>query len=222
MKPVLALIFLALAMMAFPRSQALGGNRVSVVVELFTSEGCSSCPPADALLASLNQQPIDSAEIISLGEHVDYWNQLGRKDRFSSHEYSKRQEEYARRFGLDSVYTPQMTIDGRVQFVGNDRGAARKAIEAAAHSPKMASVSLRREGPALEIAVEHAGSGSPMVLLAITEDNLTTHVRSGENGGRQLTHQAVVRYLRPLGAVTAGRFVAREPLQLDGSGNELI
>ncbi len=204
-------------MMAFPSGKAVGGDRVPVVVELFTSEGCSSCPPADALLASLGQQPIDSAQIITLGEHVDYWNQLGWKDRFSSHEYSERQEEYAKRFGLDSPYTPQMTIDGRVQFVGNDKGAARKAIEEAAHSRKTANVSLRRNEDALQIAVEHAGSGSSIVLLAITEDNLTTQVRSGENGGRQLTHQAVVRYLRPLGSVTAGGFTAREPLPSPGS-----
>ncbi len=217
MKPIFALVPLALAMMAFPGGKAVGGDLVPVVVELFTSEGCSSCPPADALLASLSQQSFDSAQIIALGEHVDYWNQLGWKDRFSSHEYSKRQEEYAKRFGLDSVYTPQMTIDGRVQFVGNDKDAANKAIEAAANSPKTANVSLRREGDALQITVEHAGSGSPIVLLAITEDNLTTQIRAGENGGRQLTHQAVVRSLRPLGTITAGGFSARETLRLDPS-----
>src|SRR5512146_3181325 len=100
-----------------------------VFVELFTSEGCSSCPPADALLTQLEKQrQIDGRPIIVLGEHVDYWNNLGWTDRFSSARFSERQSEYARKFGLDSVYTPQMVVNGRTEFVGNDPAALQKAL----------------------------------------------------------------------------------------------
>src|SRR5438309_4363112 len=107
-----------------------------VLVELFTSEGCSDCPPADALLEKLiATQPIAGAEVIGLGQHVDYWDQQGWKDRFSSAALTNRQHVYGASFALESVYTPQMIVDGRAQFVGSDGNAARKAIERAIASP---------------------------------------------------------------------------------------
>src|SRR5258708_30693112 len=103
-----------------------------VIVELFTSEGCSDCPPADVLLEKLiATQPIGGAEIIGLGQHVDYWDRLGWKDRFSSSALTNRQQLYQTRFGTESIYTPQMVVDGRTEFVGSDASAARKAIEKA-------------------------------------------------------------------------------------------
>ena len=114
-------------------AQTAQTNRTPVLVELFTSEGCSSCPPADALLAKLDQtQPISGAEVIVLGEHVDYWDNLGWHDRFSSANITARQSAYTQRFGLDSNYTPQMVVDGSVQFVGVDNGQAVQAIARAA------------------------------------------------------------------------------------------
>src|ERR1700730_14496258 len=100
------------------------------IVQLFTSEGCSDCPPADTLLEKLiGTQPIAGAEIIGLGQHVDYWDRLGWKDRFSSAALTNRQQLYQTRFGTESIYTPQMVVDGRAEFVGSDASAARKAIE---------------------------------------------------------------------------------------------
>ncbi len=108
-----------------------------VLVELFTSEGCSSCPPADRVLIRLEkEQPNKEAEIITLALHVDYWDRLGWKDEFSSPLFSQRQTVYAQRLNLDSTYTPQMIVDGRIQFVGSNLGEAGKAITEAAKSPK--------------------------------------------------------------------------------------
>jgi len=107
-----------------------------VLVELFTSEGCSDCPPADAVLEKLiATQPVAGAEVIGLGQHVTYWDELGWKDRFSSATLTNRQNVYGASFALESVYTPQMIVDGRAQFVGSDGNVARKAIERASAAP---------------------------------------------------------------------------------------
>src|SRR5574337_814125 len=117
---------------------ASGGPRAPVLVELFTSEGCSSCPPADALLARLDQtQPVSGAEVIALKEHVDYWDHLGWRDPYSSELFTARQNAYAHAFGKDGIYTPQMIVDGRTEFVGSRESLARQAIRRAAQEPKI-------------------------------------------------------------------------------------
>jgi hypothetical protein len=120
-----------------PKPARAADARVPVLVELFTSEGCSSCPPADKFLEKLDRQPISGAEMIVLSEHVDYWNHIGWKDPYSSHIYSDRQSVYATRFGLDSVYTPQMVVDGATEFVGSDMALADKALAKAFNMPKI-------------------------------------------------------------------------------------
>ena len=181
-----------------------------VVVELFTSEGCSSCPPADALLVKLSHEnPPGGAKLILLGEHVDYWNYIGWTDRFSSASFSERQSTYANHFHLGSVYTPQMVIDGHLQTVGSGTAEVYRDISKAAVEPKPAQVTLRWEPQQkLNIAVQTPASARSKVLLAITEDGLSTSVGGGENGGRTLQHAAVVRQLRELGAASNGQFEA--------------
>lgn len=185
-------------------------SRAPVLVELFTSEGCSSCPPADELLAQLERtQPVAGAEIIALSEHVDYWNRLGWADPYSSSEFSARQNDYAKAFDTDDIYTPQMIVDGRVQFVGSNQSRAREAIAEAARAAKTAvQVSLRNTtANSVDFAVRvaemrNAWSGdSSEVFLAITESGLSSHVSRGENAGRRLNHTAVVRKLVKLGEV---------------------
>ena len=124
---------------------AVAASPTPVIVELFTSEGCADCPPADALLAKIvAAQPVAAAQIIGLGQHVDYWDRLGWKDRFSSAALTRRQQAYQSRFATESIYTPQMVVDGRAEFVGSDASAARKAIERARRRRTAASRSIFR------------------------------------------------------------------------------
>lgn len=186
-----------------------------IVVELFTSEGCSSCPPADKLLAELDRRgSVNGRPIIVMGEHVDYWDGLGWKDRFASSIFTKRQTAYVRRLGVDSAYTPQMIVNGRTELVGNDSAALARAI-AEQKSTGNTTVSLRLDGSsAAAVKVEGASSGS-RVFLAVTEGNLVTRVQRGENGGRELRHEGVVRRLTDIGPVISGRFKANVPMKLD-------
>ncbi len=200
---------------------ALAPARTPVIVELFTSEGCSSCPPADALLSELTKsQPVAGADVIALGEHVDYWDHGGWADRFSSRRFSARQSDYANAFRKDTVYTPQMIVDGQAQFVGSDEDAARAAITRAARRPK-ARVALTRVGERLSVRVDHlppsAENEADEVLLAITEGGLSSSVGGGENAGRRLGHCAVVRQLTPLGTVSGGAFSAAPTVSLSPS-----
>jgi hypothetical protein len=179
-----------------------------IIVELFTSEGCSSCPPADTLLQKIaDAQPIAGAQILALGEHVDYWDHQGWKDRFSSASLTNRQQTYGARFNSPSVYTPQMVVDGQVEFVGSDAGAARKALERAAAAPH-GTVTLAFEAAATStLRVTITSSDLPRVgrgdradvVVAVTEAGLTSNVTRGENHGRVLTHAAVVRSLTTVG-----------------------
>ena len=180
--------------------------RTPILVELFTSEGCSSCPSADRLLAKLAvSQPIEGAEIIALEEHVDYWDRIGWKDPFSAADFTKRQYDYGNHFHLDSVYTPQAVVDGQREFIGSDERTAVSAIsEAAAQQKARVDLHVASEDANqlhLNVSVDRLPNkrGSTQVLLAVAEDDLQVHVKSGENSGRKLVHHGVVRRLVSLG-----------------------
>ena len=180
-----------------------------VLVELFTSEGCSSCPPADSLLSRLGRvQRVPGAEIIVLEEHVDYWDRLGWKDPFSSAAMSARQSEYGAALGGREIYTPQMIVDGRTEFVGSDEGDALRAIRAASATPKPAVHLAWAGDDALAIQVEPLTNGTrgeaPQVYLAVAESMLHSDVKRGENAGRGLEHDGVVRQLIAVGKTETG------------------
>src|SRR5215467_7808916 len=195
-------------------------RRVSVLVELFTSEGCSDCPPADQVLAQLAQRDlIDGVDVIAMSEHVDYWNRLGWSDPYSDAQFSNRQSEYAQAFGHRDIYTPQMIVDGQIEFVGSNRAKAIQAITSTGRKPKdSVTISLiDRNKDSLKLRVESgplsglSASESADVFLAITENNLSSNVDHGENRGRRLTHTAVVRKLIPIGKMTGGNLFTASP-----------
>jgi hypothetical protein len=199
-----ALAALALAV-SFVHPAGAGGPAQPVVVELFTSEGCSSCPPADAVLDRLaREQPVAGAEVIALELHVDYWNHLGWTDPFSQAAFSARQNDYARVFSQRGAYTPQLVVDGQREMVGSRGRDAEDAIAEASRAPR-AKVVLSRDGDKLTIAVDGipdvAADEGVNVWLAVTEGGLSTRVLRGENGGATLAHGPVVRELRRVSAV---------------------
>lgn len=174
--------------------------RTPVVVELFTSEGCSSCPPADALLSKLAaDQDVAGAEVIVLGFHVTYWDRLGWKDPFSLPLATDRQRQYSRVFGEDHVYTPQVVVDGREEMVGSDGDAIRNAVARLAKGPHT-RISLEphydERGVSARIVVLTLPAGikeSLDLLFFVTEGQLSSQVKRGENANRLLKHDAVVR-----------------------------
>ena len=194
-----------------------------VLVELYTSQGCSSCPPADALLREFVQsQPFDGVRVVPLSFHVDYWNRLGWKDPWSSEAWSARQMVYADDDGRR--YTPQMVVDGSRGFIGSSRAKAREAItEAGGHHKARLELGADQLGDGrlrVEVSGEGigAGDGEVLVHLALTRPNASTEVRRGENAGRKLEHVAVVRELRTLGEVRGGSFAGETSLSMEGRG----
>lgn len=190
-------------------------NRTPVVVELFTSEGCSSCPPADTLLAELeSKQPFAQGEVIALEEHVDYWDQLGWRDPFSSSDWTDRQRQYATALGSGGLYTPQMIVNGTTEFVGSRSRQAFDTINKAANT-KTADVFLASNPdnstgmPQLSIHVKKLtkefDNSNVEVWLALTESGLHSAVTRGENAGEDLHHSSILRTLRRLGNIDSSK-----------------
>ena len=194
--------------------ECLAAGRQPVVVELFTSEGCNDCPAADKLLRKLETaQPISNACIIGLEEHVDYFNSAAWKDPFSLRQFTNRQYAYADKFGPDSVYTPEMVVNGRASFVGNDENRAYQEIAMNA-TPSSGSVSISTKGNSVTVQVGGLKAGKYAVYLALTQDGLRSHPTGGENKGTTLIHSAIVRSLKIIGYTsgqTSSNFVVEKP-----------
>ena len=173
----------------------------AILVELFTSEGCSSCPPADAALARLHQaQPVPGVRLLVLSEHVDYWDDQGWKDPFSSAQFTARQGRYGER-----SYTPQAVVDGHFDVLGSDEEGIVRAAKGAALEPH-GTLAVTRASGAHRVHLAASAlppHGPSQVMLAVVEDGLVSKVARGENAGRTLSHTAVVRALAPVGSVAA-------------------
>lgn len=188
---------------ALGRSQISGstGQRSVAIVELFTSEGCSSCPPADALLQQIHLKQATSGQlIIGLSEHVTYWDRLGWKDPFSDEVFTDRQNGYAQRSTDQGPYTPQMVLNGREQFVGSDSARLQQALLADASRPHAAltieSVSRQADGAELKLSLSETTSKPLDIIAVFTDDFVHSVVARGENGGRSLEHVSVARGLQ--------------------------
>jgi hypothetical protein len=213
----LAVSTIAISLSGKPQPRAAAAdakNSQAVVVELFTSEGCSSCPPADALLMRLRAtQPVQGANIIAWEEHVDYWNHDGWNDPFSSSDWTMRQQDYVARFKEKEPYTPQMVVDGQTQVLGSAEPQAQQAILQAAAQPKtevtVAQDGAGNGGQQYQYKV-HVGKlagdtdrDTAEVWLAVTESGLGSSVGAGENAGKTLRHAPVLRSLHKIGVASS-------------------
>ena len=212
-------------------ASATPSARALVIAELFTSEGCSSCPPADEVLRQLvEQQPIAGVELVALGEHVDYWDNLGWRDPFSSALMTQRQSQYARLSLSRSIYTPQLVVDGRYESVASEIAEVRKALVAAAKLPRV-HVAVSGALPPLpplpddgrlelrvrvDVPPALASHDDADVMVAVTEDHLVSSVIRGENKGRTLRHTGVVRAITSIGELKRHEltFSADLPIQI--------
>jgi hypothetical protein len=172
----------------------------AVVVELFTSQGCSSCPPADALLSQIRHQP----GVIALAYHVDYWDHLGWRDPFSSRRWSQRQMQYVGAMHLTSAYTPQAVVNGTAQLVGSSKVAMTKAIADASKksAPGSVDVTASRSGNIITATVHANAPAGYDVMLAVFQNQVTTNIGAGENKGRAETEDAIVRHLQRVSSGT--------------------
>jgi hypothetical protein len=199
----IVLIIAALGSTAFINARLLNNvnsdNKGFAVVELFTSEGCSSCPPADELVAKIEKESAGKP-IYILAYHVDYWNRLGWKDVFSSADYSTRQGDYARYLHLQSVYTPQIVVNGKTEFVGSEEGTLRNTIKTNLEKVSQTQLSLNisaiDQGLASIKYVAGGADKNTVLQIAVLQKNAQTKVERGENGGRTLSHVQIVRKLQ--------------------------
>jgi len=178
-------------------SDAMTNTKGFAVLELFTSEGCSSCPPADELMAKI-QNEYKEQPVYLLVFHVDYWDRQGWKDVFSSHDYTNRQLSYQNWLGINSIYTPQLVVNGKAEFVGSDEFKIRSAINTALNSGYSAQLSVQSNQDKNKFTLNYEVSNGPedsRLLVAIVQKSASTKVERGENKGRLLSHVQIVRSL---------------------------
>jgi len=207
-------LLLAVVACCGPVCLAGTGGPEPILLELFTSQGCSSCPPADAWVQRLDStQPMAGAEFIVLSEHVDYWNHDGWKDPYSSAQLTERQEEYASQFGLGEVYTPQIILDGDTVLKLSDQSQMIASLKKAAVAPMLPvsiqSATLTAGGPGvLTGTIVADGSGQRHggeVYVAVALNSTQTDILAGENDGKKLTNVAVVKDLVKIGKMDKGK-----------------
>ncbi len=204
-------------------------NAHPVLVELFTSEGCSSCPPADEFVQKLDTlQPVPGAQLIILSEHVDYWDHDGWRDPNSSHALTERQDAYVHALGQSTPYTPEIIVDGTKELKISDAHDVETVFQQAAATAKIpvhiTGVTLNKDGPnTLRAHVDadaSAGEHSADLFLAVALDHVDSQVLRGENGGRHLTHVAVVQQIAKIGKLNKGKSFAEDvQLKLKGATN---
>lgn len=201
-----------------PVTPGLAPSRPAILLELFTSEGCSSCPPADELLAELARAgAVEDTPVIALELHVDYWNYLGWRDPFSDETFSQRQASYVPLLGMRGPYTPQLVVDGRHDVLGSSAPRARAAILNASEGQTTRAklnLSLTGSGETLQLSASELPRRRVVLYAAVTESGLSTRVPRGENAGRLLPHGPVVRWLRPVAQGEGGTLQAEVPLRL--------
>ncbi|MDR3681496.1 MAG: DUF1223 domain-containing protein [Flavipsychrobacter sp.] len=196
MKRIILLVYIMLLQYPAFAQQEKG----FALIELFTSEGCSSCPPADKLAAATIKE-YEGKNVFVLAYHVDYWNRLGWKDVYSAHEWSTRQEQYANLLGLSSVYTPQMIVNGRTEFTGSDSHKLHAAINASLSMATQNTIALNTTAQNKSIAVTYSISGNisgKHLEVALIQKNSTSTVKAGENAGSTLRHVNIVRNLNTI------------------------
>ncbi|WP_291911998.1 thioredoxin family protein [Chitinophaga sp. CB10] len=207
-----------------PLVAAADSSKGFAVVELFTSEGCSSCPPADELLAKLEKEA-DGKQLYLLAFHVDYWDHQGWKDSFSQHIFSERQEAYAGWLNLNTVYTPQIIVNGASQYVGSDVANITYAINQALEATPQLSLNLRASQEAGGLSVSWAPLASPKntrLLLALVQKNAQSNVRAGENAGRKLSHVQIVKQLTTIDPKRSSLALVPTPAGFNAEDWELI
>ena len=195
-----------------------------VLVELFTSEGCSSCPPADALLAKIAGNQVAGSLVVGLSEHVTYWNSLGWRDPWSQELFTQRQNGYGDRFNLQSVYTPQIVVNGAREVLGSDPAAVARAVsETALPAMKLKIGAISEDGKVARVTYTLDGDPAGAELFAVVaEDMVSSNVLRGENGGRRLTHVAVARNLIDLGKASGGTVSVPVPDGLHGGRHMVL
>lgn len=179
-------------------SQSTSDKKGFALLELYTSEGCSSCPPADELLGKI-QNELRDKNVYVLSYHVDYWDKQGWKDIFSNADYTKRQYDYARYMGKDPIYTPQVIINGKIDYIGSQETSLRNGIKSALSKSASTNLSLEATQNASALAVNYTVEGTSKnsrLLIAVVQKEAKSNVKRGENANRVLSHYQIVRQLQ--------------------------
>jgi hypothetical protein len=219
--PVILAISLLLAF-ATVRHHGTAKQKGIAVVELFTSEGCSSCPSADAAVGRLLQKNAD--DVLILAYHVDYWDRLGWKDKFSSAKYSERQKKYAGVMHLKSIYTPQIVVNGTTEFVGSNEKRLSEEVQKGLENKSSSTLEVAVQKINNHVNVNYKTGDREEVLLnvALVQPEAITQVRAGENGGRTLHHVNIVRGFKSIIVKDGGKILLEVPEELSGIRLQLI